>query len=326
MNNYKKYLKYKYKYYALKKQIGGNDMKIKYDNNPITITDKSKDDYKTKIQQYELSNITDTETFIKDLIIYYILNTHTNSHNYMCPNIIIDIEKINPQVFIDRHKPGLNTHNIAYRYLYRQSTHKQAKDDVTYLAEEPCGNPIGEATIGKRAKEIYQNIIGTIKSLHATEAEYIMNFFTEKNIFTNIKERYKTIAEERKVSKSTQHNVLLSDIFFWYVIINKMFTNKIEFFKKYEPNFIETPYSGSWEASSIKQQTLAADRRLNNFHPPPAPPAPHASLRKAPSHKDIRQGTDQFIHPKVPTGTDSADSADIHDDISPFAVPTNQIP
>jgi hypothetical protein len=301
MNNYKKYLKYKYKYYALKKQIGGNVMEILYDNKPITINDESKDYYNAQIKGYETQTITEkdttkTEEFIKDLIIYYILNTHTNSYNHACPNIKIEIDKINPKVLIDSQidssKAGINNHYTAYRYLYRQSKRKQANDSVTYFAEVPCGNPIDDQSLMDRAMAFGKNIRDTITYFQTTEKN-MWEFITDDNIFTKIKESYKTIARERKDSKSLQHKVLLSDIFFWYVMINKMFINKIVFLKKFEPNFVLTKYSGSWEASSIKQQTLEADRqlrrqlstRLNNFQPPLAPPPPSQPTVKDKEHQ-----------------------------------------
>ena len=284
MNNYKKYLKYKYKYlyfkykyYALKKQIGGNGI-ITYGDTTIKIDTNSKNDYYNKIHDNKSKS---DEEFIKDLIIYYILNTHTNSHNYMCPDIKIEIDKINPEILIIKQKDkSLNQHHIAYKYsyIYIESQHKLAKNIVTNLAEVPCGNPIGEQSLMKRAKEIYQNIIGTIQKLQTTETS-IWAAITTSDIIKKIQARYNTIAQERQNSKSTKYHVLLSDIFFWYVMINKMFIDKINFFKEFEPKFIETLYSGSWEASSTKQQTLAViqqDKDLSKSLPQ-APRAPQST-------------------------------------------------
>jgi hypothetical protein len=293
MNNYKKYLKYKYKYYALKKQIGGNGMKITYNHNkPIIINENSKNDYYKKIHDNKSKS---DEEFIKDLIIYYILNTHTNSHNYMCPDIKIEIDKINPEILSRKQKDtSLNQHHIAYRYSYTQSQLKPAKDHVTPLAEEPCGKPIKEQSLMDRAIETFNNIQDTIKQSNISISSILKNIksYTVDEIKNKIQTRYNTIAQEQRDYKSTQHRVLLSDIFFWYVMINKMFIDKIDFFKKFEPKFIETPYSGSWEASSIKQQILA-DIQLDKNLSKPLPQAP-----RPPQPKE----TDSEPHPfEVPT-------------------------
>ncbi len=313
MNNYKKYLKYKYKYYALKKQIGGNGI-ITYGDTTIKIDTNSKNDYYNKIHDNKSKS---DEEFIKDLIIYYILNTHTNSHNYMCPDIKIEIDKINPEILSRKQKDtSLNQHHIAYRYSYTQSQLKPAKDHVTPLAEEPCGKPNKEQSLMDRAIETFRNIEATIRHSNTSISSIFKNIktYTFEEIKNKIQERYVTIATERTDSKRPQYNVLLSDIFFWYVLINKMFIDKIKFFQKFEPHFIETLYSGSWEAASIKQQTLAADKRqLNDLytkplqHAPPPPPPPHAS----------ETSYSKGIHPKRRTSIET-ESENQH----PYAVST----
>jgi hypothetical protein len=303
MNNYKKYLKYKYKYYALKKQIGGNDI-ITYGDTTIKIDTNSKNDYYKKIHDNKSKS---DEEFIKDLIIYYILNTHTNSHNYICPDIKIEIDKINPDNLMKTHEDkSLNNHNTAYRYSYTQSQYKPAKNSVSTLAEEPCGKPIKEQSLMDRAIVTFNNIQNTLKQSNTSISSIFKNIktYTFEEIKNKIQARYDTIARERNESNRKQHNVLLSDIFFWYVMINKMFIDKIFFFKQFEPNFIETLYSGSWEASSIKQQTLAADKQqLNDLYTKPlqhAPPPPHAS--ETSYSKDIhpKRHTSTVIHPTEP--------------------------
>jgi sensor c-di-GMP phosphodiesterase-like protein len=189
-------------------------------------------------------------------------------------------------LIIKQKDKSLIQHHIAYTYSYTQSQHKPAKDHVTPLAEEPCGKPIKEQSLIDRARETFKNIQDTLEQSNISISSIFKNIktYTFEEIKNKIQARYETIATERKDYKSPKHNVLLSDIFFWYVLINKMFIDKINFFQNFEPNFIETPYSGNWEASSIKQQTLE-NIRQEKFLSKPLPQAPQATE------------TESYVHP-----------------------------
>jgi hypothetical protein len=212
---------------------------------------------------------------------------------------------------------GHNAHNIAYTYTYLYTEDTQSNNSVTYLDKVPCGKPIDDLSLWERAKIIYKNIRDTlIKTSHDIEEVSI------GNIFTNIKNRYDKVAQKRKEKrikdKTPEYDVLLSDIFFWYVVIKNMFTNKNSFFVQFEPNYIGTLYTSNWEHTTIKHQILAniqtikalkrsgplpsvpshPPQKSNGIHPlrplrsPPPPPVP----RQPPSDIDLKFTDEEHQH------------------------------
>lgn len=223
MNNYNKYLKYKHKYYALKKQIGGAPEE--FDPHKLDHTEQKNTHLAILLKPDDI----DIATFIKSLIKYYILNVHVNEKNHLCP----DIKKYNIPTLNNKAVPELvlQYYNIdeelslqeilAYTYEYTPLKGTVRSNQVASTTIIPCnekGYVINDNIITTIRKKIIA-IKETINESEFTISNIVHNLQKHplKDIYIKLNQRYNDNLQLAK-SKNTAvtFSVYFSDIIHWY--------------------------------------------------------------------------------------------------------------